>query len=38
MALNVLCQEWATVKGIPQADASQEINDLLKRGRVSNEL
>ena len=38
MALNVLCQEWATVKGIPQADASQEINDLLKEGRVTNEL
>ena len=34
MALNVLCQEWAAVKGITQAEASYEINDLLKKGRA----
>jgi len=35
--LNVLCQEWAAVKGISQAEASYEINDLLKKGRASKE-
>src|SRR3990172_2263854 len=34
MALQVLCQEWAMIKDIPLADASQEINQLLKRGRA----
>jgi len=37
MALNVLCQEWATVKGITQVEASYEINGLLKKGRASKE-
>lgn len=30
--LSVLCQEWAAVKGITQAEASYEINDLLTKG------
>jgi CarD family transcriptional regulator len=33
MVLNVLCQEWAAVKDISQADASHEINTLLKKGK-----
>ena len=37
MALNVLCQEWAAVKGITQAEASYEINGLLKKGRAATE-
>ena len=37
MVLNVLCQEWAAVKGIPQAEASNEISVLLKKGRVALE-
>jgi RNA polymerase-interacting CarD/CdnL/TRCF family regulator len=37
MVLNVLCQEWAAVKGVSQADASHEINVLLKNGRVAQE-
>jgi len=35
MALNVLCQEWAAVNGVTQADASHEINVLLKKSRMS---
>jgi len=37
MALNVLCQEWAAVKRITQAEASYEINSLLIMGRASKE-
>jgi len=37
ISLNVLCQEWATVKGISQAEASHEINSLLRKGRASKE-
>jgi len=37
MALDVLCQEWAAVKGITPAEASYEINGLLKKGRASKE-
>jgi hypothetical protein len=37
MALNVLCQEWAAVKGITQVEASLEINGLLKKGRAAKE-
>ena len=33
--LNVLCQEWAVVKGVTQADATNEINVLLKKGRAA---
>ena len=35
--LDVLCQEWSVVEGISQADASQEIDLLLKRGRSAHE-
>jgi len=35
--LNVLCQEWAAVNGVSQADASHEINVLLRMGRETNE-
>jgi len=37
MALNVLCQEWAVIKGVSVADASYEINDLLKKSRTIHE-
>lgn len=37
MALNVLSQEWAAVKGVSQAEASHEIDGLLKKGRVAKE-
>ena len=37
MVLNVLCQEWAAVNGVSQADASHEINVLLRMGRATNE-
>jgi len=37
MALNVLCQEWAVIKGVSVADASYEINDLLKKSRATHE-
>jgi CarD family transcriptional regulator len=37
MTLNVLCQEWAVVKGVSQIEASNEINILLKKGRVVTE-
>ena len=37
MALNVLCQEWAAVKGINQAEAAHEISTLLKKGRAAKE-
>jgi RNA polymerase-interacting CarD/CdnL/TRCF family regulator len=37
MALNVLCLEWAAVKGVTQAEASYEINGYLKRGRAAQE-
>ena len=37
MVLNVLCQEWAAVTGVSQAEASQEINVLLKKGRAIQE-
>ena len=36
-AMNVLCQEWAAVKGIPQTEAEHEITVLLKKGRASTE-
>jgi RNA polymerase-interacting CarD/CdnL/TRCF family regulator len=34
-ALNVLSQEWAAVKGVTQAEASHEIDGLLKQGRAT---
>jgi len=34
--LNVLCQEWALVEGISQAEASHEISVLLKNGRTTH--
>jgi len=34
MILNVLCQEWAAVKGVTQDEASHEINILLKKGKA----
>lgn len=34
--LNVLCQEWAMVENIPQAEASHEISILLKNGRTTH--
>jgi RNA polymerase-interacting CarD/CdnL/TRCF family regulator len=37
MVLNVLCQEWAAVRGVSQTDASHEINILLKKGRTAKE-
>jgi len=37
VSLNVLCMEWAAVKGISRAEASHEINGLLKKGRASKE-
>jgi CarD family transcriptional regulator len=37
MAQNVLYQEWALVKDISLADATQEVNLLLKRGRAIQE-
>jgi len=37
MVMNVLCQEWAEVKGVTQAEASYEINGLLKKGRAATE-
>lgn len=37
VVLNVLCQEWATVTGVSEADASYEINGLLKKGRTAQE-
>jgi len=33
--LNVLCQEWAAVKGITQAEASYEIIGLLQKGKAA---
>ena len=38
MVLKVLCQEWAAVNEVSQADASQEINGLLKKARASQKL
>lgn len=35
--LNVLCQEWAVVEGISQADANNEVSVLLKKGRAAHE-
>jgi len=35
--MNVLCQEWAAVKGITQAEASHQIAGLLKKGRAAKE-
>ena len=35
MTLNVLCQEWAAVKGVSQIDASHEINSLLEKSRAT---
>jgi len=35
--LNVLCQEWAAVKGITQTEAAHEISTLLKKGRAAKE-
>jgi len=37
MAMNVLCQEWAAVKGVSQTEAAHEINVLLTKGRASLE-
>jgi CarD family transcriptional regulator len=37
MTLNVLCQEWAAVKGVSQTDASHEIDVLLRKGRAAKE-
>jgi len=37
MVMNVLCQEWAAVNGVSQAEALYEINGLLKKGRASKE-
>jgi CarD family transcriptional regulator len=37
MVMNVLCQEWAAVKGISQAEASREINGLLTKGSADKE-
>ena len=37
MVLDVLCQEWAAVNGVSQADATYEINILLKKGRAVQE-
>ena len=37
MVLNVLCQEWAAVKGVSQIEASHEIDILLKKGRAVQE-
>jgi RNA polymerase-interacting CarD/CdnL/TRCF family regulator len=37
MILDVLCQEWATVNGVSQDEASREINLLLKKGRAAQE-
>ena len=37
MSLNVLCQEWAAVKGVSEAEASYEVNGLLKKGRAAQE-
>jgi RNA polymerase-interacting CarD/CdnL/TRCF family regulator len=34
-AQNVLCQEWAIVEGITQADAAAEIGVLLEKGRLT---
>lgn len=36
-ALKVLCQEWAIVEGITEGQASNEIDDLLKKGRAAKE-
>ena len=30
---DVLCQEWAAVEGVPETDASYEIDTLLRKGR-----
>lgn len=35
--LNVLSQEWAVVEGVSEVEASNEINILLKNGRVAHE-
>jgi RNA polymerase-interacting CarD/CdnL/TRCF family regulator len=35
MILNVLCQEWAAVKGVTQDEASHEIDSLLKKGKAA---
>ena len=32
---DVLCQEWAVVEGITHAEAMQEIDELLEKGRES---
>jgi CarD family transcriptional regulator len=37
MAMNVLCQEWAVVKGVSNTEATHEINTLLKEGRAPME-
>ncbi|MDK1028656.1 MAG: CarD family transcriptional regulator [Anaerolineae bacterium] len=34
---DVLCQEWSIVDELPLAEASHEIGDLLKKGRVAHE-
>ncbi len=36
-AMNVLCQEWAAVKGVSQTEAEHEITVYLKKGRASTE-
>jgi len=35
--VNVLSQEWAVVEGVSEVEASNEINILLKNGRVAHE-
>jgi RNA polymerase-interacting CarD/CdnL/TRCF family regulator len=37
IVLNVLCQEWAVIQGISQAEASQEIKVLLRKGKAAQE-
>lgn len=35
MILDVLCQEWAAIKGVPQAKAVNEIDILLKKAKAA---
>ncbi|MGD8403125.1 MAG: CarD family transcriptional regulator [Anaerolineales bacterium] len=37
MIMNVLSQEWAAIKGVSQAEASNEIDALLSKGRAAHE-
>lgn len=36
-ALEVLCQEWAAVEGITSAEAANEIQSLLEKGKQTND-